>query len=120
MAKNILHMFSPLKHMSPFDVNMALDAGYDSVTPYIFVTLEDVTALVQDAMFSRSPKDATRTAVFIGGKDAGLALDMMERFRATLLKPFEISAIIRRSSDSTWATSRRGPTCNGTARCGCS
>ena len=92
MAKNILHMFSPLKHMSPFDVNMALDAGYDSVTPYIFVTLEDVTALVQDAMFSRSPKDAVRTAVFIGGKDAGLALDMMERFRATLLKPFEISA----------------------------
>ena len=43
-------------------------------------------------MFSRSPKDAVRTAVFIGGKDAGLALDMMERFRATLLKPFEISA----------------------------
>ena len=43
-------------------------------------------------MFSRSPKDAVRTAVFIGGKDAGLALDMMERLRATLLKPFEISA----------------------------
>ena len=29
MAKLILHMLSPLKHMSPFDVNMALDAGYD-------------------------------------------------------------------------------------------
>ena len=25
--KNILHMVTPLKHMSPFDVNMALDAG---------------------------------------------------------------------------------------------
>lgn len=92
MAKNILHMLSPLKHMSPFDVNMALDAGYDSVTPYTGVTLEEVTALVQDAMFSRSPRDAVRTGVFIAGKDAGLALDMLERFRATLLKPFEISA----------------------------
>ncbi|VFU09608.1 NAD(P)-dependent methylenetetrahydromethanopterin dehydrogenase [Methylocella tundrae] len=92
MAKNILHMFSPLKHMSPFDVNMALDAGYDSVTPYTGVTLDEVTALVQDAMFSRSPRDAVRTGVFIAGKDAGLALDMLERFRATLLKPFEISA----------------------------
>jgi methylene-tetrahydromethanopterin dehydrogenase len=92
VAKNILHMFTPLKHMSPFDVNMALDAGYDSVTPYTGVTLEEVTALVQDAMFSRSPKDAVRTGVFIAGKDAGLALDMLERFRATLLKPFEISA----------------------------
>ncbi len=92
MAKNILHMLSPLKHMSPFDVNMALDAGYDSVTPYTGVTLNEVTSLVQDAMFSRSPRDAVRTAVFIAGKDAGLALDMLDRFRATLLKPFEISA----------------------------
>ncbi len=92
MAKNILHMISPLKHMSPFDVNMALDAGYDSVTPYTAVTLNEVTALVQDAMFSRSPRDAARTGVFIGGKDAGLALDMMQRLHATLQKPFEISA----------------------------
>jgi methylene-tetrahydromethanopterin dehydrogenase len=91
-TKNILHMFSPLKHMSPFDVNMALDAGYDSVTSYTDVTLEEITPLVQDAMFSRSPRDAVRTGVFIAGKDAGLALDMMERVHASLLKPFEISA----------------------------
>ncbi|WP_374306861.1 NAD(P)-dependent methylenetetrahydromethanopterin dehydrogenase [Methylocella sp.] len=92
MAKTILHMLTPLKHMSPFDVNMALDAGYDSVTPYTEVTLKEVTALVQDAMFSRSPRDAVRTGIFFAGKDAGLALDMMDVFRKTLLKPFEISA----------------------------
>ncbi|HLH11610.1 MAG TPA: NAD(P)-dependent methylenetetrahydromethanopterin dehydrogenase [Methylovirgula sp.] len=91
MAKLILHMLSPLKHMSPFDVNMALDAGYDSVTPYINVVLDDVMPLVQDAMFSRSPRDAVRTAIFIGGKDAILALDMIDRARSALLKPFEIS-----------------------------
>ena len=28
--KHILHMLTPLKHMSPFDVNMALDAGYEA------------------------------------------------------------------------------------------
>ena len=92
MAKNILHMLSPLRHMSPFDVNMALDAGYDNVVPYIDVKLEEVMPLVQDAMFSRSPRDAVHTAVFIGGKDAVLALDMLEQVRKTLLKPFEISA----------------------------
>ncbi|MGH6829570.1 MAG: NAD(P)-dependent methylenetetrahydromethanopterin dehydrogenase [Methylocella sp.] len=91
-AKNILHMLTPLRHMSPFDVNMALDAGFDSVTPYTGVTLDDITPLVQDAMFARSPRDAVRTAVFIGGRDVGLALDMMDRLRETLLKPFEISA----------------------------
>ena len=85
-------MLSPLRHMSPFDVNMALDAGYDAVVPYIDVKLEEVMPLVQDAMFSRSPRDAVHTAVFIGGKDAVLALDMLEQVRKTLLKPFEISA----------------------------
>lgn len=78
--------------MSPFDVNMAIDAGFDAVIPYAGVTLDDIRPLVQDAMFSRSPRDAVRTGIFIAGKDAGLALDMMERYRETLLKPFEISA----------------------------
>jgi methylene-tetrahydromethanopterin dehydrogenase len=90
-AKNILHMLTPLRHMSPFDVNIALDAGFDAVIPYTVVTLEDITPLVQDAMFSRSPRDAVRTGVFIGGKDAVLALDMLEQLRKALLKPFEIS-----------------------------
>ena len=91
MAKLILHMLSPLKHMSPFDVNMALDAGYDAVIPYTSVTLDEVMPLVQDAMFSRPPRDAVRTAIFIGGKDAILALDMIDKARGALLKPFEIS-----------------------------
>jgi methylene-tetrahydromethanopterin dehydrogenase len=91
MAKNILHMITPLAHMSPFDVNMAIDAGYDLTTSYTNVSLGEITDLVQDAMFSRSPRDATRTGVFIGGKDALLALDMLEAAAKTLFKPFEIS-----------------------------
>ena len=58
--KNILHMVTPLKHMSPFDVNMALDAGYDAVVTYTGVTLDEVTGLVQDAIFSRPPKIGAR------------------------------------------------------------
>ena len=91
MAKNILHMITPLAHMSPFDVNMAIDAGYDATASYINVSLDEVTGLVQDAMFSRSPRDATRTGVFIGGKDALLALDMLDAAAKALFKPFEIS-----------------------------
>src|ERR1700722_14199848 len=91
MAKNILHMMTPLAHMSPFDVNMALDAGYDATASYINVSLGEVTDLVQDAMFSRSPRDAVRTGVFIGGKDALLALDMLDAAGKALFKPFEIS-----------------------------
>ena len=91
MAKNILHMLTPLTHMSPFDVNMAIDAGYDVAIPYTNVGLNEVAGLVQDAMFSRSPRDATRTAVFFGGKDAFLALDMLDAAAKSQFKPFELS-----------------------------
>jgi methylene-tetrahydromethanopterin dehydrogenase len=89
--KQILHMVTPLKHMSPFDVNMALDAGYDAVLTYTNVTLEEVTGLVQDAMFSRPPKRGARTAMFLGGKNAVLALDMLAAAKKAMFPPFAIS-----------------------------
>src|ERR671918_1574201 len=87
----ILHMITPLKHMSPFDVNMALDAGYAATIPYTSVTVEDVKGLVQDAIFSRGPEGVKRTGVFIGGKRAIEALDMMDRAKMAMVPPFEIS-----------------------------
>jgi methylene-tetrahydromethanopterin dehydrogenase len=88
----ILHMVSPTKHVSPFDVNMALDAGFDHVIPYSSVDASEMRGLVQDAMFSRPPKLARRTAFFIGGKNATLALDMLETAKAAMFPPFLISA----------------------------
>src|SRR6476620_2150533 len=87
----ILHMLSPQKHMSPFDVNMAADAGYKVIVPYINVTLEEVTGLTQDAIFSRPPDSGVRTGIFIGGKDALLALDMMDAAKKALVPPFGLS-----------------------------
>jgi len=89
--KHILHMLSPLKHVSPFDVNMALDAGFDAVVPYEGVQLDDVTGLVQDAIFSRPPRAGVKTGVFIGGRDALLALDMLEAARKAMVPPFVVS-----------------------------
>jgi len=89
--KHILHMLSPLQHVSPFDVNMALDAGFDAVLPYGAVTVEQVTGLVQDAIFSRPPKLGVSTGMFIGGKDALKALDMLEAARRAMVPPFALS-----------------------------
>lgn len=90
-SPNILHMVTPLKHMSPFDVNMAIDAGYNAVIPYAQVTLEEIRGLVQDAIFSRAPQDGPRTGLFIGGKNAILALDMMSEAWEAMVPPFAIS-----------------------------
>ena len=89
--KHILHMLTPLRHMSPFDVNMALDAGFDAAIPYTNVTLAEVTGLVQDAIFSRPPKIGVRTGIFFGGRQAIIALDMLETAKKALVPPFGIS-----------------------------
>jgi methylene-tetrahydromethanopterin dehydrogenase len=90
-APYILHMLSPLKHVSPFDVNMALDAGFTTAVPYTAVELGEVAGLTQDAIFSRGPKGARRTGIFIGGKNAILALDMLAAARKAMFPPFQVS-----------------------------
>ena len=87
----ILHMLTPGAQVSPFDVNMAVDAGWQVVTPYCQVTLDGVAGLTQDAIFSRGPKGARRTGIFVGGRDVVLAADMLERARGALVPPFAVS-----------------------------
>jgi methylene-tetrahydromethanopterin dehydrogenase len=87
----ILHMFTPGPQVSPFDVNMAADAGYQLAMPYCNVTAEDIARLTQDAIFSRGPKGAARTGLFIGGRDVLLADDMLDRARKAMMPPFAVS-----------------------------
>jgi methylene-tetrahydromethanopterin dehydrogenase len=87
----VLHLFTPGPQASPFDVNMAADAGWQVIVPYANVALEGVTALTQDAIFSRGPKGVARTGIFIGGRDAMLAADMLARAHQALVPPFEVS-----------------------------
>ena len=104
MAKPpVLHMISPEKHVSPFDVNMAADAGFEVIATYGGVDLKEVTGLVQDMIFSRAPKDGKRTALFIGGRDAGLALDMLAKAKKALMPPFAISLFADPSGSFTTA-----------------
>jgi hypothetical protein len=87
----ILHMLDPRKHVSPFDVNMATDAGYKVIVPYTNVEVTDVTPLIQDAIFSRPPNYGVRTGFFMGGKDAIMALDMIDAAKKAMVPPFECS-----------------------------
>ena len=87
----ILHMLTPTKNVSPFDVNMACDAGWNSVIPYTQVEQAEVAALVQDAIFSRGPKGVRRTGIFIGGRDIDMAMDMLQLARDAMVPPFEVS-----------------------------
>lgn len=92
--KHLLYFLTTDAHPSPFDINMAYDAGFHAVIPYGNVTEESGGLLVQDIIFSRGPKGAKFSAIFIGGNDVELA----ERVRETAIKnmfpPFQVSMMI--------------------------
>ena len=87
----ILHMLAPPDNVSPFDVNMAADAGFEIIVPYREVTSDNVTGLIQDAIFSRPPQSFNYTGAFIGGYDVNLAADMLTKAKKAMVPPFEIS-----------------------------
>jgi len=87
----ILHMLTTAKNLSPFDVNMAMDAGWVSAIPYINVEASEVKDLVQDVIFSRSPKGLKKTGIFIGGRDTKQARDMLKTAKNSMFPPFQVS-----------------------------
>ena len=100
---HILHLFTPAAQASPFDVNMAYDAGYQAVVPYTGMRVADVATLTQDAIFSRGPKGVKRTGIFIGGRDLGLALEMLDAAKRAMVPPFEVSVFVDPSGAFTTA-----------------
>ena len=88
---SILHLITAAKNASPFDVNMAFDAGFDKIMPYTNVEIKEVAGLVQDAIFSRGPSGVKRESVFIGGRDIDTAMDMLNSAKKAMVPPFEVS-----------------------------
>ena len=84
-------MITPAKNLSPFDVNMALDAGWSHTLGYTNVEKKEVQGLIQDAIFSRGPAGAKRTGVFLGGRDMRVAMEMMKICQESMVPPFEVS-----------------------------
>ncbi|MEM9384706.1 MAG: NAD(P)-dependent methylenetetrahydromethanopterin dehydrogenase [Pseudomonadota bacterium] len=87
----ILHMLVPGDNVSPFDVNMAVDAGFEVIVPYTGIGTDRVVAMVQDAIFSRPPKRFRETGIFIGGWDVNEAAEMLSQTRGAMVPPFEVS-----------------------------
>jgi len=90
--KYLLHMLTSAKNLSPFDANMAYDAGWDACIPYIQIESDEVKGLVEDAIFSRGPNGVKRTGLFIGGRDMHQAMEMLETCQKSMVPPFVVSA----------------------------
>jgi methylene-tetrahydromethanopterin dehydrogenase len=92
--KNILLYFDTNKRASLFDILFAYDVGFDIVEPVSGVTAEEVTALVQDAMFPRGPKGAQATTFYFGGDDLDLVEELAKKAQKTMFPPFQLSIML--------------------------
>lgn len=91
--QHILYFLDTDQHASPFDMNMAYDAGFDVVIPLGGVTPDEAQRLVQDIIFSRGPKGAKYTAIFVGGSNVNQAQEIFEKAIKSLVPPFEVPVI---------------------------
>jgi len=67
--RTILLMLDPDEQSSVFDRVVAVDAGAEVLFAQGGVKLSQVQGLVHGCIFTRSPKDLHRTAVFVGGSN---------------------------------------------------
>ena len=91
-AEKILYFFDTDDYASPFDINMAYDAGFNVVIPFSKVTAKSVTKLVQDAIFSRDPN--APTTFFIGGSNVREGEKIIKKVLKALVPPFEAPVVI--------------------------
>jgi len=92
--KRLLYIVAAEPHVSPFDVNMAYDAGFDAVLPYSGVRAAEVRGLVQDVMFSRGPKGARASALMVASADLSEAEAGFRAARKALFEPFQIALFV--------------------------
>lgn len=82
------------KHVSPFDILMAVDLYPDAqILHYSNVKPDDARKIIQDAMFPRGPDGAKSTKVFIGGYDVEKATKILEVAKRSMFPPFELAII---------------------------
>ena len=92
--KRLLFILSADPHVSPFDVALAHDAGFDAVHLYAGVTAEETRGLTQDLMFARGPKGAPASALFVTTADLARAEAAFRAAQAALFDPFRIQLMI--------------------------
>ncbi|NVM36675.1 MAG: hypothetical protein HWN81_13855 [Candidatus Lokiarchaeota archaeon] len=92
ISDKICYFFDTDDNASPFDINMAYDAGFDIVIPISKMKADYVPKLVQDAIFSRKPN--APTTFFIGGSDVKEGEKIAKAVIKSLVPPFECPVII--------------------------
>ena len=88
---------------SVFDAIVATDAGVDRLIRHYSLEREQVQSLVHGAMFTRSPAELKRTAIFVGGSNVSKAEEIFAEVRMTFFDPFRVSVLLDPNGANTTA-----------------
>ena len=101
--KKLLYQFDTDFHPSVFDNVVGYDGGADHISAYGGVNAANVGALVEGAIFTRSPKDKKNTAIFVGGSNMPQAEAMLAAIRAKFFAKFRVSIMFDCNGSNTTA-----------------
>jgi hypothetical protein len=79
---------------SVFDRVVAVDSGVQQLFSYGGVKPEQVQALVHGCIFTRGPKDLSRTAIFIGGSDVAAGEALLAEVKKSLLPQWKLQVSV--------------------------
>jgi hypothetical protein len=101
--KKILIQLDTDEHPSAFDAIAAYDADVDLVLAYGRVTPENLTGVVQGAIFPRGPDGLANTAFWVGGSKVRDGEAVFEAARKLFFEPFTPSIMLDSDGSNTTA-----------------
>ena len=101
--KKLLFQLDTDPHAAVFDTVVGFDGGADHVIGHGGCTPDNVRALVDGAIFTRSPKEKKNTALFIGGSDMVAGEKLLDAVQKVFFSNFRVSVMLDSNGSNTTA-----------------
>ncbi|MBT7952168.1 MAG: methylenetetrahydrofolate dehydrogenase [Gammaproteobacteria bacterium] len=101
--KKLLLQLDTDANPSVFDTVVGYDGGADHVIGHGNCNPDNVGALVEGAIFTRSPKEKKNTALFLGGSDLIAGEKLLSAVKSTFFSNFRVSAMLDSNGSNTTA-----------------
>jgi hypothetical protein len=107
-VKKILIQLDTDQHPSSFDAIAAYDSDVDTVLGFGAITADNLTEIVQGAMFPRGPDGLANTAFWVGGSKVRDGEAVFKAARKLFFEPFKPSIMLDSDGSNTTAATAVG------------